>query len=145
MNLEELKKLRDSRAKKHKVKKHKYYLQQKLAKELKKIAPAIDYATELSDINFKDKIKEIAKKQKQYIDDRKEQILVKMQEYKDSKQHYYKEHKKQRLQYNKQYRERKSEELKEYRKEYYKKNKDKILENQRKNRIKKPKEENNGI
>ena len=99
MNLEELKKLREEKFLAHKKKKREYYLNKK---EVKKI---YDYETELNDENFKLKIKEIIKVQKNYLDNRKDIIISKLNDY----------------------REKKKEELREYRKEYYKKLKENKL------------------
>ena len=100
MNLEELKKLREEKFLAHKKKKREYYLKKK--QEVKKI---YDYETELNDENFKLKIKEIIKVQKNYLDNRKDIIISKLNDY----------------------REKKKEELREYRKEYYKKLKENKL------------------
>lgn len=136
MNLEELKKLREDNFSKHKKKKREYYLKskQKTADTKYKKYKEIDYSKELNSDNFAKNIKIIAKKQKEHVDDRKDQILQKMEEYKQKKQVYYKDNREKRLEYDKSYRETKSEELKEYRKEYYKKNKEKILEQQKEKR-----------
>lgn len=122
MNLDELKKLRESNFLAHKKKKRDYYLKKK--KPEKKV---IDYEAELNNENFFLKIKEIAHEQKIYIDNRKEAILFKLNEYKNIKKDYYEQNREKRLEYNKEYREKKKEELKEYRKEYYKKQKEKKL------------------
>ena len=116
MNLEELKKLREEKFLAHKRKKREYYLKRKQV--VKKI---YDYDTELNDENFKLKIKEIIKAQKIYLDDRKDTIISKLNDYRDKKREYYELNKEKRLEYDKDYREKKKEELKEYRKEYYKK------------------------
>ncbi len=130
MNLDELKKLRESNFLAHKKKKKEYYLKSKAKKAPREI---INYENELSDINFIAKIKEIAKAQKAHIDDRKELIKKKIAEYSDKKREYYEENKEKRLEYDKEYRERKKEELKAYRREYYKKNKEKTLIKENKN------------
>ncbi|MCK5111572.1 MAG: hypothetical protein KAQ94_08630 [Arcobacteraceae bacterium] len=136
MDLEELKRIRKANIKAHKEKKKAYYLKKKLEKMPKTDrADVIDYEQELFSGNFLQKIKEIAKKQKYYVDDRKDIITAKIQEYREKKQQYYLENKKQRLEYDKQYREKKKEDLKAYRKEYYKKNKAKILAKQKESRI----------
>ncbi len=122
MNLEELKKLREEKFLAHKRKKREYYLKRKQV--VKKI---YDYDTELNDENFKLKIKEIIKAQKIYLDDRKDIIISKLNDYKDKKREYYELNKEKRLEYDKDYREKKKEELKEYRKEYYKKLKENKL------------------
>ena len=116
MNLEELKKLREEKFLAHKRKKREYYLKRKQV--VKKI---YDYDTELNDENFKLKIKEIIKAQKIYLDNRKDTIISKLNDYRDKKREYYELNKEKRLEYDKDYREKKKEELKEYRKEYYKK------------------------
>ena len=116
MNLEELKKLREEKFLAHKRKKREYYLKKKQV--VKKV---YDYDTELNDENFKLKIKEIIKAQKIYLDDRKDTIISKLNDYRDKKREYYELNKEKRLEYDKDYREKKKEELKEYRKEYYKK------------------------
>ncbi len=143
MDLEELKRIRKANIKAHKEKKKAYYLKKKLEK-MPKVIPsdAIDYEQELFSGNFSRKIQEIAKKQKIYVDDRKDIITAKIQEYREKKQQYYLEHKKQRLEYDKLYREKKKEDLKSYRQEYYKKNKKKILAKQKESREAKGK---NGI
>ena len=116
MNLEELKKLREEKFLAHKRKKREYYLKRKQV--VKKV---YDYDTELNDENFKLKIKEIIKAQKIYLDDRKDTIISKLNDYRDKKREYYELNKEKRLEYDKEYREKRKEELKEYRKEYYKK------------------------
>lgn len=116
MNLEELKKLRQEKFLAHKKKKREYYLKKK--SELKK---EYDYEAELSDNNFLVKIKEIAKAQKNYLDDRRNIIISKLNDYKNKKKEYYELNKEKRLEYDKEYREKRKEELKEYRKNYYKK------------------------
>lgn len=125
MDLNELKKLREENFLAHKKKKRDYYLKNK-AKKKKAEKKVIDYETELSDLNFTAKIKEIAKAQKAHVDDRKELIVAKINEYKNKKKEYYEENKEKRLEYDKEYREKKKEELREYRKQYY-------LKKQRKN------------
>lgn len=122
MNLEELKKLREEKFLAHKRKKREYYLKRK--EVVKKV---YDYDTELNDENFKLKIKEIIKAQKIYLDDRKDTIISKLNDYRDKKREYYELNKEKRLEYDKDYREKKKEELKEYRKEYYKKLKENKL------------------
>lgn len=117
MNLEELKKLREEKFLAHKKKKRDYYLKKKEA-EVKKV---YDYDTELNNENFSLKIKEIIKAQKNYLDNRKEIIITKLNVYKEKKREYYELNKEKRLEYDKEYREKKKEELKQYRKEYYKK------------------------
>ena len=115
MKLEELKKLREEKFLAHKKKKREYYLNKK---EVKKI---YDYDEELNNENFASKIKEIIKAQKNYLDNRKDIIISKLNDYKNKKKEYYELNKEKRLEYDKEYREKKKEELKEYRKEYYKK------------------------
>ena len=122
MNLEELKKLREEKFLAHKRKKREYYLKRKQI--VKKV---YDYDTELNDENFKLKIKEIIKAQKIYLDNRKDIIISKLNDYRDKKREYYELNKEKRLEYDKDYREKKKEELKEYRKEYYKKLKENKL------------------
>ena len=122
MNLEELKKLREEKFLAHKRKKREYYLKRKQV--VKKV---YDYDTELNDENFKLKIKEIIKAQKIYLDNRKDTIISKLNDYRDKKREYYELNKEKRLEYDKDYREKKKEELKEYRKEYYKKLKENKL------------------
>ena len=95
MNLDELKKLREENFLKHKKKKKEYYLKKKVAKK------EIDYENELSDENFLLKIRKIAHDQKLYMDDRKDLIVKKINEYKDSKKEYYEQNKEKRLQYDK--------------------------------------------
>jgi len=143
MDLEELKKIRKANILAHKKKKKAYYLKKKLEnmpKDDKK--PLIDYEKELFSGNFLSKIKEIAKKQKIYVEDREDIIASRIIEYREKKQQYYENHKEQRLEYDKQYRENKKAELKKYRKEYYKKNKELILKKQKEARKRKA---NNGI
>ncbi|WP_252981508.1 hypothetical protein [Aliarcobacter butzleri] len=67
----------------------------------------IDYEKELNDDNFLLKMKSIASQQKQYIDNRKESIVAKINDYKESKKAYYEQNKAKRLEYDKEYRERK--------------------------------------
>lgn len=114
MNLDELKKIRKENILAHKKKKKEYYLK-------KKNKIQINYEEELNSDNFLAKIKQIAHNQKIYVDDRKELIITKINEYKNIKKEYYELNKEKRLKYNKEYREKRKEELKEYRKEYYKK------------------------
>jgi hypothetical protein len=116
MDLKELKKLREEKFLAHKIKKKRYYLNKKY--EVKKV---FDYEAELNDENFALKIKEIIKAQKNYLDDRKEKIISKLNDYKDKKKEYYELNKEKRLEYDREYREKKKEELKVYRKEYYRK------------------------
>ncbi|MDD2292219.1 MAG: hypothetical protein PHV52_08065 [Aliarcobacter sp.] len=117
MNLEELKKLRQEKFLAHKKKKREYYLKKKET-EVRKI---YDYDTELNSDNFALKIKEIIKAQKNYLDNRKDIIITKMNDYKEKKKEYYELNKEKRLEYDKEYREKRKEELKQYRREYYKK------------------------
>ena len=117
MNLEELKKLRQEKFLTHKKKKREYYLKKKET-EVRKI---YDYDTELNSDNFALKIKEIIKAQKNYLDNRKDIIITKMNDYKEKKKEYYELNKEKRLEYDKEYREKRKEELKQYRREYYKK------------------------
>ncbi|WP_320034920.1 hypothetical protein [Halarcobacter sp.] len=133
VKLEELKKLREANFAKHKKKKREYYLKSKDKNTQTKYKnyKEIDYSQELNSENFAKNIKLIAKKQKAHVDDRKEQILQKIEEYKEKKQSYYQKNRKKRLEYDKVYREKKKEELKNYRKEYYRKNREKILEKQK--------------
>lgn len=133
LNLNELKKLREENFKRHKNKKREYYLKskQKEPQNRYKNYEAIDYEKELNSENFSENIKLIAKKQKEHIDNRKEQIVKKIEEYREKKQIYYKQNKNDRLQYDKEYREKKKEKLKEYRREYYRKNREKILAKQK--------------
>lgn len=124
MNLEELKKRRERNFSKHKEKKRAYYQKSKLKKE-------IDYENELKDDGFLQKIKEIVKSQKLYMDSRQEIIKKKMLDYQISKRDYYEQNKEKRLEYDKEYRERKKEQLKEYRQKYYAKQKEKKLEEEK--------------
>ena len=87
MNLDELKKRREENFLAHKKKKKDYYLKKK-----KVIKKEIDYEIELNEENFSLKIKEIIKAQKKYIDSRKDLIVSKINEYKDSKKDYYESH-----------------------------------------------------
>lgn len=137
MNLEELKKLREENFLKHKRKKKEYYLRSKKKENTTKYKDfkEIDYSKELNNRNFKKNIKLIAKKQKIHMDDRKEQIIQKIIEYREQKQSYYQENREKRLEYDKAYREEKKEKLKEYRKQYYKKNREKILQRQKEKKI----------
>jgi hypothetical protein len=132
MNLEELKKLREKNFLKHKKKKKEYYLKNKATKKVSR--KEIDYEQELNSVNFANKIKEIARVQKAHVDDRKDLIIEKINEYKEKKKEYYSLNKEKRLEYDKDYREKKKEELREYRKDYYKKNKEKILAKQKEKR-----------
>ena len=140
MDIDKLKKNIKENFLEHKQKKRNYYLKKKLENSIsKKNGPnqtraPIDYAKELEASGFAEKLKEIAKKQKLHIDDRKEVIVAKLQEYKEQKQQYYQENKEKRLEYDKEYREQKKEELKQYRKNYYAKNKERILERQKESR-----------
>lgn len=139
MDLEELKKIRESKLLEHKRKKRAYYLKSKMQKKQKatKKVSSIDYEVELFGGNFAEKLKEIAKKQKLHVESREEIIKNKISEYKEKKKQYYSEHKEIRLEYEKAYRDKKKEELKDYRREYYRKNREKILEQQKANRLKK--------
>lgn len=145
LDLEELKKLRQDNFAKHKKKKKEYYLKskQKTQQNKYKNYKAIDYEKELNSENFAENIKLIAKKQKAHIDDRKDQIIKKIEEYREKKQNYYIENRNKRLEYDKDYREKKKEELKRYRQEYYQKNREKILQRQKEKRNLN-KEETNG-
>jgi len=129
MNLEELKKLREKNFLEHKKKKKEYYLKNKAMKKAPR--KEIDYAQELNSENFASKIKEIAKVQKAHVDDRKDLIIAKINEYKKKKKEYYSLNKEKRLEYDREYRENKKEELREYRRNYYQKNKEKILAKQK--------------
>ncbi|MDD2699040.1 MAG: hypothetical protein PHF17_09595 [Arcobacteraceae bacterium] len=142
MNLDELKQRREQNIRLHKEKKKAYYLKKKLATNsgvTEEKHQFIDYEKELFGgdlLSFTAKIKEIAKKQKTYIQDREEIIVAKIEEYRNKKKDYYLENKDKRLQYDKDYRIKKKEDLKNYRKEYYERNKDKILAKQREHRLK---------
>jgi hypothetical protein len=143
MNLEELKQIRKANIIAHKQKKKAYYLKKKQQNQKQSSTPlVIDYEEELFSGNFADKIREIAKKQKTYVDNRKDIISAKIEEYRHKKQLYYEENKQKRLEYDKLYREKKKEDLKAYRKIYYQKNKEKILERQKLSRDRKA---SNGI
>lgn len=141
MDLAKLKRNMKENFLEHKQKKRNYYLKKKLESSLSKktepsqIRAPIDYEKELEDGGFFEKLKEIAKKQKLHIDDRKEIIIAKLQEYKIQKQQYYQENKEKRLEYDKEYREMKKEQLREYRREYYAKNKENILARQKQSRM----------
>ena len=141
VDFERLKKLREANFAKHKKKKREYYLKskEKSSDTKYKDFKEIDYSKELDNDNFAANIKLIAKKQKAHVDDRKEQILLKIEEYKAKKQNYYKNNRNKRLEYDKNYREKRKEELKEYRKDYYKRNREKILEKQKEKRKEKKK------
>ena len=115
MKLEELKKLREEKFLAHKKKKREYYLKKK---EVKKV---YDYEEELNNENFSLKIREIIKAQKNYLDNRKDIIISKWNDYKNKKKEYYELNKERILAYDNKYRETSVEEVKEYRKEYYKK------------------------
>jgi len=139
MNLAELKIIREKKLLEHKRKKRAYYLKSKMQKQqsnTKKI-DSVDYEIELFGGNFAEKLRDIAKKQKQHMESRQEIIGTKIQEYRSKKKQYYVENKEYRLEYDKEYRDKKKEKLKEYRKEYYKKNKEKILLQQKQNRLNK--------
>jgi len=133
MDLEELKRIRKANIIAHKKKKRAYYLKRKQANTQRKTLnlKVIDYENELFSGNFIDKIKEIAKKQKLYVDNRQEAISIKIEEYRKKKQRYYEENKKNRLKYDKEYREKKKKDLQAYRKAYYQKNREKILARQK--------------
>ena len=105
MNLEELKKLRQEKFLAHKKKKREYYLKKKET-EVKKI---YDYDSELNSENFALKIKEIIKAQKNYLDNRKDIIITKLNDYKEKKKEYYELNKEKRLEYDKEYREKRKE------------------------------------
>lgn len=122
MNLEELKKLREEKALIHKKKKREYYLKKKVQE--KKV---YDYELELNEKDFNLKIKEIIKAQKNYLDNRKDAIISKLNDYKNKKKEYYELNKEKRLEYDKEYRQKRKEKLKEYRKEYYKRLKENKL------------------
>lgn len=66
MDLDELKRLREEKLLAHKKKKREYYLKSKAKKDKKQQIKreAIDYEKDLNDLNFSEKIKEIAKVQK---------------------------------------------------------------------------------
>lgn len=117
MDFEELKKRRERNLSRHRLKKRAYYLKSKLNKE-------IDYDDELKDENFLEKIKSIAKSQKQYMDSRQDIIKNKIKEYQEKKREYYEQNREKRLEYDKEYRERKKDELKKYREKYYEKMKE---------------------
>lgn len=119
MNLDELKKIRKENFLAHKKKKRAYYLKSKASKI------EIDYDAELNGSNFLEKMKEIAHKQKEYMDGRKDAIIFKLNQYKELKKDYYEQNKDKRLEYDKEYREKKKDELKAYRQEYYRKLKQK--------------------
>lgn len=129
MDLNELKKLRQEKILAHKRKKREYYLKNKQKKIVRK---EIDYSKELDDEHFAQKIKDIAKAQKQHVDNRKLLITQKINDYKSKKREYYEENKEKRLEYDKEYREKKKEQLREYRREYYQRNKEKNLTKQKK-------------
>lgn len=129
MDLNELKKLRQEKILAHKRKKREYYLKNKQKKIVRK---EIDYSKELDDEHFVQKIKDIAKAQKQHVDNRKMLITKKINDYKNKKREYYEENKEKRLEYDKEYREKKKEQLREYRREYYQRNKKKNLAKQKK-------------
>ena len=128
MNLDDLKKLREEKFLAHKRKKRAYYLKNKATKNIRK---EIDYSKELDEEHFAQKIKDIAKAQKAHVDNRKDLIIAKINDYKNKKREYYEENKEKRLEYDKEYRENKKEELREYRRNYYQKNKEKILAKQK--------------
>ena len=111
MKLEELKKLREEKFLAHKKKKREYYLKKK---EVKKV---YDYEEELNNENFSLKIREIIKAQKNYLDNRKDIIISKWNDYKNKKKEYYELNKERILAYDNKYRETSVEEVKEYRKE----------------------------
>jgi len=139
MDLNELKKRREAQILEHKQKKRAYYLKSKIQKKHTDFPTidSVDYEIELFSGNFLEKLRDIAKKQKNHIKSREETIHKKIQEYRDKKQKYYKNNKENRLEYDKEYRDKKKEQLKIYRKEYYQRNKEKILQKQKQNRINK--------
>ncbi len=122
MKLEELKKIRENNFLKYKKKKKEYYLKRKVQNKSKN-KEFIDYEVELNDNNFKDKMQQIVKSQKEYVDTRVDKIILKIEEYKLQKYNYYQNNKKKRLDYDKEYREAKKDKLKKYRKKYYERNK----------------------
>ena len=134
MTLDELKDLRKKNFSNHKKKKKAYYLKNKALKEGNKVE--IDYAEELNTKNFHSRIRAIAKAQKEHVDDRKDLIVAKINQYKKNKKEYYAQNKNKRLEYDKEYREKKKEDLKAYRKKYYQENKEKILAKQKDKRKK---------
>ena len=95
MNLDELKQIRKRNFLAHKKKKKEYYLKSKLTKK------EFDYEAELNNENFFSKIKAIAHEQKMYIDNRKEAIVTKINDYRNTKKEYYEQNKEKRLEYNK--------------------------------------------
>jgi len=117
MDLNELKKRREAQILEHKQKKRAYYLKSKIQKKHTDFPTidSVDYEIELFSGNLFEKLRDIAKKQKNHIKSREETIHKKIQEYRDKKK----------------------EQLKIYRKEYYQKNKEKILQQQKQNRINK--------
>ncbi|MBS9782395.1 MAG: hypothetical protein KGV43_01170 [Arcobacter sp.] len=128
MDLRELKKIREDKFRSYKRKKREYYLKNKVKKR-----KVVDYDDEFSG-DFNKKIKEIAKAQKLHVDNRRQIIVKKINDYRDRKREYYEENKNKRLEYDREYREKKKEELKQYRREYYRKNREKILAKQREKR-----------
>ncbi|MEA3498788.1 MAG: hypothetical protein U9R16_07010 [Campylobacterota bacterium] len=139
MDLKELKKRREENLLAHKKKKRAYYIKTKLKNREQNVEKfgSIDYEVELFGGNFANKLKEIAKKQREHIESREDIIKKKILEYKEKKQDYYTQHKEKRLEYDKEYREKKKEKLKEYRKEYYRQNRESILAKQKQNRLNK--------
>ena len=110
-----MKKRREENFLAHKKKKKAYYQKSKIKRQ------EINYESEFDSKHFLAKIKEIAHKQKEYIDKRRDSIIEKIARYKETKKEYYEQNKEKRLQYDKEYREKKKEELKAYRQEYYQK------------------------
>ena len=134
MNLDELKSLREKNFANHKKKKKAYYLKNKALKEGQKVE--INYEEDFNTKSFHARMKAIAKAQKEHVDNRKELIIAKINQYKKTKKEYYSQNKNKRLDYDKEYRKKKKEDLKEYRKRYYQENKEKILAKQKEKRKK---------
>ena len=114
MDLDELKRLKQLRNLRYKNKKKGYYLKKKLQEQnlqQDELSEIIDYKEELSSAKFDTKIKEIAHKQKIYVDDKKERIRQKIEEYYEKKREYYRQNREKRLKYDKEYRKRKKKQL----------------------------------
>ena len=92
MNLDELKKRREENFSAYKKKKKIYYQKTKIT-----VKKEIDYEKEINDENFSLKIKELVKAQKKYLDNRKDLITLKINEYRDTKKEYYEQNKEKRL------------------------------------------------
>lgn len=88
MDLKELKRRREENLLAHKKKKKAYYLKSKMQKKSAEASTkinSINYEVELFGGNFAEKLKEIARKQKEHIQSREEIISKKIEEYRQKK------------------------------------------------------------